>query len=246
MHTKTLLCSLLLITSPAIMANPVYQPESASTSHHEATGAGVGLVAGSLIAGPFGAIIGGSLGVLNGHQQTQTETITEQQHFITALERDLDLITTELSQSKSQISQLETSKQQLQHEFDLSQQTHNKQAKQIVDSYQLDVYFLSNSDVIHSHAQQGLSMLAKLLKNNPNVKANIAAHSDWRGSNDSNYKLAKTRLDSIEKYLAMEGANNLQLLTTNYGESDSLNNGSWGEELFYDRRVTITLNLYGH
>ncbi len=246
MHTKTLLCSLLLIASPAIIATPVYQPESADSSHHEATVGGVGLVAGSLIAGPFGAIIGGSLGVLTGHQQTQTETITEQQHFITALEKDLDIISTELSQSQSKISRLESSKQQLQTDFDLSQQNHNDNTKQIINSYQLDVYFLSNSDIVHSHAQQGLLLLAELLKSNPNIKANIEAHSDWRGSNDNNYKLAKTRLDSVEKYLVMKGANKMQFLTTNYGESNNMNNGSWGEELFYDRRVTITLNLYTH
>ncbi len=246
MHTKTLLCSLLLIASPTIMANPVYQPESASTSHHEVTAGSVGLVAGSLIAGPFGAIIGGSLGVLTGHKQTQSETITEQQHFITGLEHDLDLITAELSKSKLQISQLETSKQQLQSEFDLSQQSYNDNAQQFIDSYQFDVYFLSNSDAIHSHAQQGLLKLAELLKENPSIEASIEAHSDWRGSNDSNYTLAKTRLDSIEKYLSLKGANSAQLLTTNYGESENVNNGSWGEELFYDRRVTITLNFFGN
>ncbi|PHS26846.1 MAG: hypothetical protein COA83_02180 [Methylophaga sp.] len=245
MHTKTLLCSLLFIASPAIMASPVYQPKSPSTSHHEVTAAGVGLVAGTLIAGPFGAIIGGSMGVFAGHQQSQTETITEQQHFISQLEQDLELINTELSQSKLQISQLEISQQQLQSEFNLSQQAYDDNAQQFIDSYQFDVYFLSNSDVIHSHAQQGLLKLAELLKNNPDIGARIDAHSDWRGSNDSNFELAKTRLNSVEGYLSLHGANSSQILTTNYGENENINNGSWGEELFYDRRVSITLSFFG-
>ncbi|MBL1320531.1 MAG: OmpA family protein [Methylophaga sp.] len=245
MHTKTLLCSLLLIASPAIMANPIYQPESASSSHHEATAGGVGLVAGTLIAGPFGAIIGGSLGVMAGNQQSKAETITEQQHFIAKLESDIDLITTELSQSKLHVSQLESNHQQLQNEFNQSQQTYGDDIQQFITSYQFDVYFLSNSDAIDSHAQQGLLKLAELLKNNPSIEASIEAHSDWRGSNDNNYKLARTRLDSIEKHLSLKGANSSQLLTTNYGESKNVNNGSWGEELFYDRRVTITLNFFG-
>ena len=245
MHKKTLLCSLLLIASPALMADYFYQPEPANTSHHEVTTGGVGLVTGALIAGPFGAIIGGSLGVLTGHQQTQTGTITEQQHFITKLEQDLDLINTQLSQSKLYASQLETTQQQLHRDLNQSQQNHDDNAQQFIDSYQFDVYFLSNSDAIHSHAQQGLLKLAELLKANPNIEASIEAHSDWRGSNDNNYKLAKTRLDSIEKYLSINGAKSSQLLTTNYGESENVNDGTRGEELFYDRRVTITLNLFG-
>lgn len=246
MYTKTLLCSLLLIASPAIMANSVYQPASSSDSHHEVTAGSVGLVAGTLIAGPFGAIIGGSLGVMTGNQQRKTETITEQQHFIAELERDLELISAELSQSKLHVSQLETSQQQLQSEFNLSQQTYDNNAQQFIELYQFDVYFLSNSDVIDSHAQQGLLKLAELLKNNPDIKARIDAHSDWRGSDDSNFELAKTRLNSVEGYLSLNGANSSQILTTNYGENQNMNNGSWGEELFYDRRVTITLNSFDY
>ena len=246
MHTKTLLCSLLLIASPAIMATPVYLPESPKTSHHEVTVGSVGLVAGTLIAGPFGAIVGGSLGVMAGHQQSKTETITEQQRFITELENELELINTELAKSKSQITRLETKQQQLKSEFNLSQQSHDDNAQQFIDSYQFDVYFLSNADVIDSHAQQGLLKLAELLKNNPSIKASIEAHSDWRGSDDINFQLAKKRLDSVTNYLSLSGTNSSQLLTTNYGENENMNNGSWGEELFYDRRVTITLSLYGH
>lgn len=243
MHTKKLLCSLLIIASPALMANPVYQAQSPSNTHHEVTAAGVGLVAGTIIAGPFGAIIGGSIGALTGHQTSQTETITEQQHFISELEHDLELINTKLSQSKLQISQLETSQQQLQNEFTLSQQDHDDRAQKFIRSYQFDVYFLSNSAVIHSHAQHGLLKLAALLKNNPDIEASIEAHSDWRGSDDNNFKLAKTRLDSIEEYLSLKGADHTQLLSTNYGENKNINKGSWGEELFYDRRVTITLHF---
>ena len=244
MHTKTLLCSLLIITSPTLMANSVYQPQSPSNSHHEVTAVGVGLVAGTLIAGPFGAIIGGSIGALTGHQTSQTETITEQQHFISELEHDLELINTKLSQSKLKISQLATNQQQLQSEFNLSQQSYDDKAQQFIASYQFDVYFLSNSTVIHSHAQHGLLKLAALLKNNPDIEASIEAHSDWRGSDDSNFILAKNRLNSIEEYLSLKGAHRTQLLTTNYGENKNMNKGSWGEELFYDRRVTITLKCF--
>jgi outer membrane protein OmpA-like peptidoglycan-associated protein len=235
-----------MIASPVIMANPVYQPASSNDSHHEVTAGSVGLVAGTLIAGPFGAIIGGSLGVMTGNQQRKTETITEQQHFIAELEHDLDLISAELSQSKLHVSQLESNHQQLQNDFNQSQQSYDDDIQQFLAGYQFDVYFLSNSNVIDSHAQQGLLKLAELLKNNPGIQARIDAHSDWRGSDYSNFELAKTRLNSVEDYLSLKGANSSQILTTNYGENENVNNGSWGEELFYDRRVTITLNSFDY
>jgi len=242
MLNKTLLSSLLFITtSPSIMANPIYQTETPTKTHHEASIGGVGLLVGSLAAGPFGAIIGGSLGVFAGHQQSQDETITEQQHFITELEHDLEIINTELSQSKSSLSQLESNQKQLEDEFEQAQKNYDNSIQEHISSYQFDIYFLSYSETIHSQAQQGLSKLAVLLKNNPNIQANIEAHSDWRGSDEANYHVAQKRLDSITNELALNGVDAHQLLATNYGEDTSVNQGSWGEELVYDRRVTITL-----
>lgn len=245
MHTKTLLYSLLLLASPTIMANPVYQPETQNTTHYEATAGSIGLIAGSLVAGPFGAIIGGSLGVFAGHQQTQTETITEQRHFITELEQDLTVINQALAQLELQIVQLESSQQHSENEFHQSQQAYDDKIKQFLTSYQFDVYFLSNSAIVPPHVQQGLLKLANLLNNYPEIEARVEAHSDWRGSDDANFQLAQARLDSITGYLSLNGVKNSQLLATNYGENKNMNNGSWGEYLFYDRRVTITLNHFG-
>lgn len=244
MHTKTLLFSLLFITSPMTMADPFYQPASENNAHHEATVGGIGLVAGSLIAGPFGAIIGGSMGVLTGHQQSQSETITEQQHFIAELEQDLNSVHSQLLQSKNRITQLESSEQQLQNQAKSAQINYSTDTQQFITSYQFDIYFLTNSNAIQTHAQQGLFKLAELLKNNPNIQANIEAHSDWRGSEDINFQLARQRLNAITNTLTLTGVNNAQLLATNYGENANKNSGSWGEELFYDRRVTITLSAY--
>lgn len=108
------------------------------------------------------------------------------------------------------------------------------------------MYFLTNSKNIEAHAQQGLLKLATLLKNNPNIKARIEAHSDWRGSDDVNFQIAQNRLDAVSHYLSLYGSNSSQLLLTNYSENQNKHNGSWGEELFYDRRVTITLSSFSY
>lgn len=245
MYKSALALSLLIATSPVIMADNFYSQSSTQTNnHHEATSGGVGLLVGTLAGGPLGAIIGGSMGVLVGNQQSQAETITSQTHTISELEQELSQIIAELDHSKktiatarTDIATLQSSQQQftLQHRDDLIQ---------FSKSYQFDIYFMTNDASITEHAQKGINKLAELLKNTPNIHANIEAHSDWRGSNDANNLLASQRLSAVSGQLSQAGTKSEQLLTTNYGEQANQHNGEWDEALFYDRRVTITLNYF--
>jgi outer membrane protein OmpA-like peptidoglycan-associated protein len=245
MYKRALGLSLLMAASPTIMADNFYSQSSISTNtHYEATSGGIGLLVGTLAGGPLGAIIGGSMGVLVGDQQHKTETITIQTQTISELENELSQIVTELDQSKkilqtahTKIDTLESSQQQFIHQ-------HREDLIQFSNSYQFDIYFLTNNASITLHAQQGLIKIAELLHNNPKIHANIEAHSDWRGSNDVNNQLASQRLSAVSHLLTQAGTKPNQLLTTNYGEQANDHNGSWDEALFYDRRVTITLRYF--
>ncbi|HDY86045.1 hypothetical protein LCGC14_0950100 [marine sediment metagenome] len=251
MYKKALSLSLLIVSSPAIMADNFYSQSPAqlnasqtNKSQHEATSGGVGLVVGALAAGPLGAIIGGSMGVLVGNQQSKAETITMQSHAISELEQELSQITIELDKSEKTLQTAHANIEKL----ELSQQQFSKKHRedliQFSNSYQFDIYFLTNGAMINAHAQQGLNKLAELLRNNPNIHADIEAHSDWRGTNDANNQLASQRLSAVSNQLAQAGTQSNQLLTTNYGEQSNEHRGSWDEALFYDRRVTITLRYF--
>lgn len=252
MYKKALYLSLLLSASPITMADNFYQNNSnTNQSHHEVTSGGIGLVIGTLAAGPLGAIIGGSLGVMNGHQQAQGELITQQDLTISQLEQELTLQMTSLAQHKQQLTTTkehfqisQKSVQKLETEQQQSKQKHRGDLINFANSYQFDVYFMTNSTLVSDHSQQGLLKLASLLTNNQHIHANIEAHSDWRGSDDVNNLLAEKRLTAISQQLIQAGSRQEQLLTTNYGEYSNINQGSWGEELFYDRRVTITLSYF--
>lgn len=245
MSKRALGLSLLIVTSPVIMADNFYPLTThVPKAHYEATSGSVGLLVGTLAAGPLGAIIGGSMGIMAGNQQSKAETTSIQKHTISELEQELSLIITELEQSKvavqtsqSEIKTLKSSQQQLLQQY-------REDLIQFSNSYQFDTYFLTNSSSLTAHAQQGLIKLADLLKNNPNIHANIEAHSDWRGSNDANCLLANQRLLAVSNQLTQAGTQSNQLLTTNYGEHANNHNGSWDEALFYDRRVTITLSFF--
>ncbi len=245
MYKKALCLSLLLVTSPAIMADSFYHTEPTPTkTHHEVTNGGVGLVIGSLAAGPLGALIGGSIGVITGNNQTKVETISQQQGAISDLEDELSLTMTKLSQSREGHEKSLTQNKVLEKANQHAQQQHRAQLIEFSNGYQFDIYFMTNSHIISHHSQQGLLKLAELLQNNEQLYANIEAHSDWRGSNDANCRLAKQRLSAVTQQLVQAGSHSEQLLATSYGEQANVHPGSWGDELFYDRRVTITLNYF--
>jgi len=245
MYKKALGLSLLLAGSPTIMADSFYHTDPVNTkTHHEATAGGIGLVVGGLAGGPIGALIGGSMGVMTGHQQTKNETINTQQLTISELEKELSLTMTRLSQSKKDTQTSITKIKTLESEQEYLRQQHREALIQFANGYQFDIYFMTNSHVITNHSQQGLIKLAELLKNNKHFYANIEAHSDWRGNNDANCLLARHRLSAVTDKLIEAGSQSDQFLATNYGEHANINEGSWGDELFFDRRVTITLNYF--
>lgn len=226
------------------MADTFIDNTTKVTPHHEVKSGGLGIVIGSLIAGPLGAIVGGSLGVMNGHQQSQNDSLNDQKNVISELENELSLKMAALSNAQDINQQSLTTINTLKTTMHNAEQHYNENVIQFVESYQLDLYFMTNSNDMTDHAQHGLKKLAKLLAQNENVHANIESHSDWRGSDDINCALAAERLGNVVDYLTQVGSNQSQLLTTNYGEHANLNEGAWGEELFYDRRVTITLSYF--
>lgn len=246
MYKRALSLSLLIAASPTIMADNFYHlAPPTSNTNYEATSGSVGLLVGTLAGGPIGAIIGGSMGIMIGNQQNKAEMITTQKHTIAELEQELSQIVTELAQSKTTVQTAQTKIKTLESAQQQFLQQHREDLIQFTKSYQLDIYFLTNSSSLTAHAEQGLIKLAELLQNNPNIYANIEAHSDWRGSNDANSQLAKQRLSAVSnQLLAQAGMTPNQLLTTNYGEQANTHSGSWDEALFYDRRVTINLSYF--
>ncbi|PCH63172.1 MAG: hypothetical protein COC04_04715 [Gammaproteobacteria bacterium] len=240
MNKKILGLAILLSISTNLMANSIYE----SSNHNEVTTGGIGLIAGTLVAGPLGAIIGGSLGVMTGHHQTQAETISEQQQILTLHQQTITELESELKQMVTTLDKAEKSAQYLESKQALNQQQHFEDLSQFATSYQLDIYFLTNSTELHPIAQDGLRKLSELLQRHPQLQANLEAHSDWRGSNDDNCLLAKRRLSQVNNHLTQAGVNPSQLLATNYGERHNYDTSTWGEALFYDRRVTISLNYF--
>lgn len=61
--------------------------------------------------------------------------------------------------------------------------------------------------------------LLKLMQAKPNVKVEIASHTDSRGSDESNMDLSQRRAQSVVDYLVSKGINRSRLIAQGYGET---------------------------
>ena len=68
-----------------------------------------------------------------------------------------------------------------------------------------------------------LDRLADVLLNNPNVRVELSAHTDSRGSDAANLKLSQQRAQSCVNYLIMKGVNSMNIVSRGYGETLPLN-----------------------
>ena len=64
-----------------------------------------------------------------------------------------------------------------------------------------------------------LDRLTNMLKENPNVTIELAAHCDYRGNDDYNLRLSQRRADSVVRYLTEHGIEAERLTAKGYGET---------------------------
>ena len=64
-----------------------------------------------------------------------------------------------------------------------------------------------------------LDRLTNMLKENPNVTIELAAHCDYRGNDDYNLRLSQRRAESVVRYLTEHGIKAERLTAKGYGET---------------------------
>jgi outer membrane protein OmpA-like peptidoglycan-associated protein len=96
-----------------------------------------------------------------------------------------------------------------------------------------NVYFETNKWDVSTVASSELDNLAEILKKNPNLKIQVAGHTDERGSDSYNTWLSSKRAVSVNEYLKKKGVSASQLTVKGYGEGDP----SSQNDLAQNRRV---------
>lgn len=86
-----------------------------------------------------------------------------------------------------------------------------------------NILFESNSHTIKPQAKDILDKVVMVLQANKHLKIEIGAHTDSKGSDESNLELSNLRAKSVLSYIAAAGIDAKRVVCKGYGESKLLN-----------------------
>lgn len=81
-----------------------------------------------------------------------------------------------------------------------------------------NVFYEFDKADLTENSCEALDRLTKMLKENPNVTIELAAHCDYRGNDDYNLNLSQRRAESVVRYLTEHGIASDRLTPKGYGE----------------------------
>jgi outer membrane protein OmpA-like peptidoglycan-associated protein len=109
-----------------------------------------------------------------------------------------------------------------------------------VKIYKLDhIYFDFNKADIKKESEPALTDLLKKLNANPNLKIEIAGHTDDKGSDDYNLRLSQKRADAIVAWLFNRKVDASRLLAKGYGETVPIVPNDSDENCAKNRRTEV-------
>ena len=99
------------------------------------------------------------------------------------------------------------------------------------------VNFEYNSSRLTPRARAILDEVAEELKNYPNVKVQVEAHTDSKGSSQYNLWLSKARAQSVIDYLVSRGISSRRLIPIGFGETKPIASNATEQGRALNRRV---------
>jgi OOP family OmpA-OmpF porin len=100
-----------------------------------------------------------------------------------------------------------------------------------------NVNFEFNKATLTADSQSVLNDVATGLKSDPNMKVEIAGHTDSKGSDAYNQKLSQNRANSVKAYLVSQGVPATRLVAKGYGEKSPVATNDTDEGRAQNRRV---------
>lgn len=105
-----------------------------------------------------------------------------------------------------------------------------------------NVYFEASSTELLPEAKLKLEKVANIMKDNPDLKVELSAHTDSKGDDNFNMKLSQERVKLAVEYITSKGVDPKRLSGKGYGESQLLNRCANGincseEEHKLNRRI---------
>jgi|GEM_PF-1376002 len=188
-------------------------------------GAGVGAIAGALLAGPPGFIVGAVGGGLVGRSAGLESDLLSARQEVGRLER----------QQQSEIRQL----LQLSQQLETAKSSYRQQLDAIASGFVLRLYFRTGSDRMEPEDLRDLASLAAALRTIGGLRIVVHAHADRRGSEEINRNLSVARAEEVGRQLILHGVGPERIVRQAHGETDARYPVDDREGLGYDRQVVI-------
>jgi len=185
-------------------------------------GGGIGAVAGALLAGPPGLIVGAVGGMLAGRSA--------------GLESDLRSARQEVEQlEQQQLSEV----QQLTQRLASAKTSYQQQLDAIANGFVHRIHFRTGQNVMEPDDLRELTHLAVALRTISKLRIVIHAHADRRGREGVNQNLSVARADEVSRQLVLHGVDPERIVRQAHGEADARYPADDREGLGYDRQVVI-------
>ena len=104
-----------------------------------------------------------------------------------------------------------------------------------------NIQFEYNSSALTDDSQAGIEMLVEFLKRNPELKVELAGHTDDVGSASYNQKLSADRAESVRKALISNGIDETRLTAKGYGATKPLAPNDSEEHRALNRRTEMII-----
>ncbi|GEM_PF-3128040 len=103
------------------------------------------------------------------------------------------------------------------------------------------VQFLQGKYLLTVEAMDALEDLAKFLREKPEIKIELAGHTDNVGSAELNYILSENRVKEVKKFLIDKGVQKGNIITRAYGGSQPIASNKYLETRKLNRRVELKI-----
>ena len=189
-----------LANSLSINSQGNHKPE-ASTKQGSAGKQGVSFiastVAGAMIAGPIGMIVGAVSGAYIGEKIKQADSLEQNAMSLSQSEATVFDLQQQLQHAKQRMAQY----QRIQ-KHDSESENNNTVAWQQLE---FQVLFSTGSDQLNAHGERRLQDLADFLNNNPELQLQLDGHTDPRGTDEYNNVLSNYRAANVQQILIAQG-----------------------------------------
>ena len=104
-----------------------------------------------------------------------------------------------------------------------------------------NIQFEYNSSALTADSQSGIQMLTDFLKRNPDLKVELAGHTDNVGSESYNQRLSADRAEVVRRALIDNGIEGLRLTAKGYGSTKPLAPNDSDEHRALNRRTEMII-----